>query len=78
MLRSTVLAFLMAVAGVCDAVLPDGGWYWNPAEAGRGFNIEIQDNLLFVAAFVYDVQGKPVWYVMPSGSWRLGPDVNGL
>lgn len=63
MLRTTVVAVLMAIAGLCEAVLPDNGWYWNPAESGRGFNIEIQDNILFVAAFVYDAQGKPIWLV---------------
>jgi hypothetical protein len=45
------------------AILPESGWYWNPAQSGRGFNIEIQDNLLFVAAFGYDLQGQPTWWV---------------
>lgn len=45
------------------AMLPDNGWYWNPAESGRGFNIEIQDNALFMSAFVYRPDGTAVWYV---------------
>lgn len=45
------------------AMLPDNGWYWNPAESGRGFNIEIQDNALFMSAFVYRPDGTAAWYV---------------
>jgi hypothetical protein len=27
-------------------------------------------DVLFANIFVYDAQGNPVWYVMPSGSWN--------
>ena len=43
------------------AVLPDSGWYYNPNESGRGFNIEIQGNTLFIAGFMYDTSGNPIW-----------------
>jgi hypothetical protein len=45
------------------AMLPENGWYWNPNESGRGFNLEIQDNALFLSAFVYRPDGSPAWYV---------------
>lgn len=44
------------------AILPESGWYWHPSESGRGFNLEIQDNALFLAAFVYRPDGSGVWY----------------
>lgn len=61
-------AFLIGIASllaapVASAMLPDNGWYWNPAESGRGFNIEIQDNALFMSAFVYRPDGTAAWYV---------------
>src|SRR5688572_28850224 len=61
----TRLAALIAALIPCisSAILPESGWYWNPAQSGRGFNIEIQDNLLFVAAFGYDTAGQPDWWV---------------
>ena len=64
-LRVALAAFLLSFALVrpAAAMLPDSGWYWNPAQSGRGFNIEIQDNLLFMAAFAYDAEGQPTWYV---------------
>jgi hypothetical protein len=50
------------------AVTPESGWWWNPDEPGRGFNIETQRNTLFVATYVYDQKGNPIWY---TGSGEL-------
>ena len=44
------------------AIIPENGWWWNPSENGRGFNLEVQDNLLFLASFAYDANGNPAWY----------------
>jgi hypothetical protein len=44
-------------------VEPATGWYWNPAESGRGFAIERQGDMLFLAGFMYEVSGAQVWYV---------------
>jgi hypothetical protein len=46
-----------------SAVLPDSGWYYNSNEPGRGFNIEIQGDTLFMAGFLYDAKGNPIWVV---------------
>jgi len=37
------------------------GWWWNPAEAGRGFFIETRHDVLRIAACAYDDSGRPVW-----------------
>lgn len=42
---------------------PEAGWWWNHAEPGRGFAIEVQGDNLFVAGFMYDDAGAPVWHV---------------
>jgi|KBSMisStandDraft_5_1062788.scaffolds.fasta_scaffold03142_7 hypothetical protein len=60
---STALFATGLIAGSASAVLPDSGWYFNPAEGGRGFNIEIQNNTLFIAGFIYDTAGNPIWVV---------------
>jgi hypothetical protein len=39
------------------------GWYWNPAQGGRGFFIETQGTNAFVGSFMYDGTGAPIWYV---------------
>ena len=57
-------ALLLALAALpANAIYPESGWYWNANESGRGFNLEIQDNILFMSAFVYRADGTPVWYV---------------
>ena len=42
---------------------PETGWWWNEAEGGRGFSIEVQGNNMFIAGFMYRADGNPVWYV---------------
>jgi alpha-tubulin suppressor-like RCC1 family protein len=45
-----------------SATQPQTGWWFNPAESGRGYSIEIQNNTAFIAAYMYDTSGNPVWY----------------
>lgn len=51
------------VAAPVAASQPETGWWWNAAESGRGWAIEIQAGTAFIAGFLYDSDGKPVWYV---------------
>ncbi len=44
------------------AVVPQTGWWWNPAEGGRGFTIEKQGNNMFMAGYLYDASGRARWY----------------
>src|SRR5271169_6591172 len=60
---STLLFATALFGGSASAVLPDSGWYFNPDESGRGFNIEIQGDTLFMAGLVYDVNGNPIWVI---------------
>lgn len=62
-LRASSFATSLLFAARAVAMLPESGWYWNPAESGRGFNVEVQDNKLFVSGFVYDASGNPQWFV---------------
>jgi hypothetical protein len=53
-----------------DAVpidLPKTGWWWNPAESGSGYSVEIQGTTVFVVAFMYDESGNPIWYLTAGG-----------
>src|ERR1044071_9754696 len=60
---SALLSATWFIAGSASAVLPDIGCYFNTAEGGRGFNIEIQNNIFFMAGFIYDTAGNPIWVV---------------
>jgi hypothetical protein len=51
--------------GFCGAVqaAPQTGWWWNPAESGRGFFVESHDGITFIGAYLYDDDGHAAWYV---------------
>jgi hypothetical protein len=42
-------------------IVPQAGYWWNPAEPGRGFVIEIQGATMLVASFLYDASGRSTW-----------------
>ncbi|HXF77934.1 MAG TPA: hypothetical protein VN598_03685 [Usitatibacter sp.] len=42
--------------------------WWNPSESGWGMVITQQFGEIFVAWYVYDNNGNPVWYVVPNCS----------
>lgn len=44
-------------------VAPQSGWWWNPAESGRGFAMEKNGGNLFLGAYLYDATGRATWYV---------------
>ena len=41
---------------------PESGWWWNPQESGRGFFVEWQGGSAFLAGYMYDPAGLPIWY----------------
>lgn len=45
-------------------------WWAGPAENGWGMSVLQQGLDLFIVIFAYDSQGKPTWFVLPSGSWN--------
>ena len=48
---------------VCKPEAPETGWWWNPAEGGRGYSVEVRGTKIFFAAFHYDVSGRSTWHV---------------
>jgi hypothetical protein len=53
-------------AGVSGSIpqsfAPEAGFWYNPAEGGRGYVIEIHGTTLFIGGFMYDAAGNAVWY----------------
>lgn len=54
------IAFFAFVANVY-AVVPQSGWWWNPAEGGRGFALEVQNGTIYLAGYLYDPSGRATW-----------------
>lgn len=67
--RTEVAQFRPTAASVGTTIYtPATGYWWNPAEPGRGYNIEENGNNLFMAAFLYDPSGRPTWYGVGPGA----------
>jgi YVTN family beta-propeller protein len=41
----------------------ESGWWWNPAQGGRGYFIDSQSPLMYFGALMYDTSGRETWYV---------------
>src|SRR6476659_39898 len=55
-------AFATLASSSALALWPDNGWYWNPNESGRGVSVEVQNDKIFIAIYVYESTGAPIWY----------------
>jgi len=71
LLALLVLTGCGSFAGMATAE-PQNGWWWNPAEEGRGFFIEHRDGFMFVGSYGYDASGRATWFV----SGAATPDPN--
>ena len=54
-----------------------GDLWWSPAESGWGLSITQQASTLFAVWYAYRSDGRPVWYVLPGGSWVSGDTYTG-
>lgn len=62
LLRSALCGALLTLATAASAFTPESGTWWNPAEPGSGYLIEVQDNFVFFAGYLYKADGQPMWY----------------
>lgn len=61
--RFMLSALLLLSAASASAFTPENGFWWNPLESGRGWNFEIQDNVLVITAYIYSGDGDPDFYI---------------
>ena len=59
---------LPPASGPAPTFEPEDGWWWNASatdnnESGRGFFMEFKNNFAFIAGYMYDAGGNPLWYV---------------
>lgn len=50
-------------------------WWAGHGENGWGLSVVQHRDVLFSVIYAYDVAGKPVWYVMPGGTWNAAKTV---
>jgi hypothetical protein len=51
------------LTGTPPAFAPETGWWWGPSESGRGYFMEFLGTTAFIAAYMYDGAGNPLWYL---------------
>ena len=64
-------SLLFALADSASALTvggPTQGLWWNPAESGRGYQIDLQGDTMVVTTYVYEQSGDPIWY-LSSGTY---------
>jgi hypothetical protein len=61
--RIAVALFLALFAVPAFAIVDYSDMWYIPAESGWGANFTQNANILFVTFFIYDQNGKPIWYV---------------
>jgi len=63
LIRGLAMAALLLIQAGAVIAAPEIGWWWNPAESGRGFFIESHDGIFFMAAYTYADDGRALWLV---------------
>src|SRR3954471_10662186 len=58
-----ILAALFSLAVPLAQAAPENGWWWNPAESGRGFFLEVQGPRMFLSGYFYADDGRAKWLV---------------
>src|SRR5687767_2477246 len=60
-----IAAYIGSIVDPGSTVRPATGWYWNPAESGRGFFYERRGDGIYMAGFHYESDGRADWFVVP-------------
>ena len=48
---------------------PKPGFFWNPGEPGKGWALEVQDNLVFIASYTFQPTGNQSVFYTTLGTW---------
>lgn len=59
----TAAMFLILLAAGPARAAPEVGWWWNPNESGRGFFVESQNGIIYLAGYFYEPDGRATWLV---------------
>ena len=77
MKRLLVTVLCLVSISTAFAFQPRTGHWWNPAESGRGFNIDIQEGVLVLTAYGYQTGGAAQWYIASGPMTNSGHNFSG-
>lgn len=58
-----IILILLFISSSSFAVKPVDGFWWNPAESGRGITIEVSNGVLVATLYAYDDNNIGRWYL---------------
>jgi len=63
--QSNALAMTAGTSAIAvpPPIVPVNGWWWSPAESGRGYGLEAKNGKIFVSTYLYQDDGTPIWYL---------------
>ena len=67
-LRALATAIVFSAQAGLASAAPEVGWWWNPDESGRGYFIESQGGIFFMAAYFYADDGRARWLIAGSAN----------
>lgn len=70
-LRIAVMLIAMLLQPMLASAAPQVGWWWNASQSGRGFFIESQNGIMYLAGYLYESDGRATWVV--SGGANADP-----
>lgn len=70
-LRVMVVVAAILLQPLTAVAAPQVGWWWNASESGRGFFIESQNGIIYLAGYFYESDGRATWLV--SGGANADP-----
>ena len=62
-LQALLVAGALAMQSGVAHSAPEVGWWWNPNESGRGFFVESQNGIVYLAGYFYESDGRATWLV---------------
>jgi hypothetical protein len=62
-LRTVAVVAAILLQPVTASAAPEVGWWWNPNESGRGFFIESDEGVIYLAGYFYESDGRATWLV---------------
>ena len=77
MKKMVLIVFCLTWVATAAAFQPRTGHWWNPLESGRGFNIDVQDDILVVAMYAYQAGGTGQWYLASGPMTNSGHNFTG-
>lgn len=76
-MRLIITLLLILSSGLVSAAIktpPVSGYWWNPLESGRGWNIDVQNDLVAVTHFVYDTNRNSM-FLQGAGTFNINTGV---